>query len=207
MAAEILGLVPTEIQPSSRERAQNGAIREVMERIKQDTNLHEQSFKIVSWAQRSSASGALYSLKGHYGDDATCDGFTMGVHPDGEGEGDAFKPNGKWVLIVRYSPDAIVDGALGKAQEEHKRREKIKADKYAANKKAKDADKAAAKAAGQGDGDAVPVPVAPTTTVNAGEGAEPHVGPENATAAQTAQNASRRAQEAKAAAKAKVAGK
>lgn len=132
-------LEETKISPTSRERAKGLALDAVLEKIKENEEYHGRNFKIARYTKRSSASGAQSTLKGKYGHDATCDGYTFGVAPDDD---EAHK--GEFVLIASYDPSQIVEGELAKSQAEYQAKEKDKQERYA---KAKADKKAAAASA------------------------------------------------------------
>lgn len=160
-------LEETKMAPTSRERAKGLALDAVLNKIKESEDLHNRNFKIARYQKRSSASGAQSTLKGKYGEDATCDGFTFGVAPDDD---EAHK--GEFVLIASYDPSQIVEGNLERSQEAFNAKEKDKRERYEKAKKDKKA--AAANAATATDATATgptadsPTPKQPTAAQNAG---------------------------------------
>ena len=120
-----------------------GAYDAVLRKIK-DEGLVDRWFKIGRYGRRSSGQGAVATLQGKYGKDASCQGWTFVVRKDEEL---STPDNEAFVLYTHYDPTKVVEGANEAWTSEFKAREKEKNEKYKANAAAK---KAAEKAAGDG---------------------------------------------------------
>lgn len=154
----------TSLKPAQRDRAVGHALDAVLDRIKSDSQYHNKNFKIARYENRSSASGTASTLRGKYGEDASCDGFTFSVAAD-----DDKAYEGQFVLLTSYDPSQIVAGHLEASRARYEASEKEKAARYKANQEKKAKAAAAAKTGGVAVGtDANPTPatsVAPVAPV------------------------------------------
>lgn len=164
MPTEFL-LEETDTAPSTRDRARSLALDALITRIK-DEDLRDKNWKIARYDKRSSASGAASALKGKFGEDATCAGFTFGVSEENP---EQTKGKGPFVLIARYEPDKIVAGNLEKSVARYKAKEAEAQARYKAAKEQKERDaKAAANAqtVPGGEPSGVPSPETPEPSSN-----------------------------------------
>lgn len=117
-----------------------------LDRVKATETAHGRWVRIASYGKSAAASSAAKSLRERFGDSPEVSGFLFRSKRDEMTEGSTTPRYG---LFVRFTPDAIVDGELGKWQAQYRAKmaaEKAKRDQ----KKAADAEKAKAAVASQG---------------------------------------------------------